>query len=67
MKSSREMTEDILGRRDEYVALKRKRIRMFTGSSVTVIGFAVIVTGSMMLINSGVMDQHVPVDLEYCL
>lgn len=62
MKSSREMTEDILGRRDEYVALKRKRIRMFTGSSVTVIGFAVIVTGSMMLINSGVMDQHVPVD-----
>ncbi len=62
MKSSREMTEDILGRRDEYVALKRKKIRMFTGSSVTVIGFAVIVTGSMMLINSGVMDQHVPVD-----
>lgn len=62
MKSSREMTEDILGRRDEYVALKRKKIRMFTGSSVTVIGFAVIVTGSMMLINNGVMDQHVPID-----
>lgn len=62
MKSSREMTEDILVRRDEYVALKRRKMRMFTGSSATVLGFAVIVTGSTMLINSGVMDSHVPVD-----
>ncbi len=62
MKSSREMTEDILVRRDEYVALRKKKIKMFTGSSISVLGFAIIVTGSMMLLNSGVMDQHVPIE-----